>query len=333
MDNIEEKILQFGALSPEAQQNIEAYVRDHPEWKAMLRDVKALETMCRDARLMYRADDEVLAYYVVARRTQLEPSAALRAVFRRLEERLAGDPELRARHDALQGRLEELAASLDPAAQFEKLSGYDMASLDDLSVGPSPKQTAPDEGGHQSASEARILALPRAIRWAAAAVVLVGLLYGGLYVVSEATQSDADQLALVNLSETQIEGYELTMRGAPATADTASSDALYLEALRTLRSARTSTLGLFPRYDRDRLAQAEQLLERVIEREAPRSFLQIEAHFFLGKVHLAQGDVEAARSNFQTVARQEGRRTSEAVDILTKLQEMYPAHGATSTAG
>jgi tetratricopeptide (TPR) repeat protein len=169
--------------------------------------------------------------------------------------------------------------------------------------------------------------LPRVARWAAAAVVLVAVLYGGLYGISRATQSSLERLAVVEASETQIEGYALTTRGASATSDVDSSGALYLDALRTLREARESTLGLFPRYNIDELSRAETLLQQVIEREGPRSFLQVEAYFFLGKVHLAQGNIEAARSNFQTVALREGRRSMEATEILAELQEEYPAHG------
>ena len=327
MDNIESKILQFGSLSPEEQRDVEAYVEEHAEWRAFLDEVKALEAMRRDMPFLLRIDDEALAYYTVATHSELGASAALHRVFEDVEARLSTDAELQERYQSLVRRLDEFADALDPSAQFEALSGFriedDMeAANQSAATGDQPTTHAPDSSG-----TARIFSLPRAVQWAAAAVVLMALLYGGLYGVSSVMQSEVEQLALVDLSETQIQGYQPTTRGAPATGDAASTDALYLEALRTLRDARVSVLGLFPRYDQDRLARAEELLQQVIERESSRSFLQVEAYFFLGKVHLAQGKIEAARSNFQTVAICEGRRSPEATEILTKLQQKYPAHG------
>lgn len=331
MENIKDKILRFGGLSAEEQQAVEAYVDAHPEWRALLDEVKALSAMAREARILHRVNDEALAYYVVAQHTGLSASPALRRMFDDLEGRLDDDPDLRARFESLTARLQEVASSFDPAAQFEELSGFPVASLQRLSAeaaSEAPAREQEEEGAWlPSIQEALLLSLPRAVQWAAVALVLVAVSYGGLFVVSQALQSDVERLALVDPGETQLEGYSLTLRGAPAVADTASTDALYLEALRTLRDAQTTTLGLFPRYDQQKLRQAEQLLQRVIEREEDRSFLQVEAYFFLGKVHLAQGKIEAARSNFQTVAICEGRRASEAVEILTRLQERYPAHG------
>lgn len=331
MEHIEEKILRFGTLSAEEKQELEAYVDAHPEWRTLLEEVKALSELSREAQLLRRVDDEALAYYVVAKHTGLGASTALRRRFDALEARLSDDPKLRARYQALTSRLEEAAASLDPAAQFEELTGFQVSSLEGLSSESAERAPAPERRSEDASSmsvrDALVFSLPSAFRWAVAAVALVALAYGGLFAISQALQSDAERLALVDLGETQVEGYELRLRGAQPVADSTSTDALYLQALRTLREAQTTTLGLFPRYDQQKLRQAEQLLQRVIEREESRSFLQVEAYFFLGKVHLAQGKIEAARSNFQTVAICEGRRTSEAVDILTKLQKQYPAHG------
>ncbi len=331
MENIEDKILRLSGLSAEEQQAVEAYVDAHPEWRALLDEVKALSAMAREARILHRVNDEALAYYVVAQHSELSASPALQRVFDDLEDRLDGDPDLRARFEALTARLQEVASSFDPAAQFEELSGFPAASLEGLSAeatsGAPAREREKETAWFPSIEDVLVFSLPRTVQWAAAAVVLVGLLYGGLFVVSQALQSDIERLALVDPGETRLEGYSLTLRGAPATADTSSTDAFYLEALRTLRDAQTTTLGLFPRYNQQKLRQAEQLLQRVIEREKNRSFLQVEAYFFLGKVHLAQGKIEAARSNFQTVAIREGRRASEAVEILTQLQERYPAHG------
>jgi len=330
MNDIETKILQFASLSTEEQRRVETYVDTHPEWRSFLEEVKTLEALRDDMASLPHTDDDVLAYYVVATHTPLNPSARLGRVFAELETKLDTDAALRERYEALVARLDTIGEAIDPVAHFESLSGFR------LDPDETSSQHAADEGGRSapgSEQDARIVMLPRAMRWVAAAVVLVAALYGGLYGVSRATQSDIERLALVDASETRIEGYTLTTRGASATGAADTSGALYLDALRTLQESRESTLGLFPRYNPDKLTRAEELLQQVIEREGARSFLRVEAYFFLGKVHLAQGNIEAARSNFQTVALREGRRSMEATEILTKLQQEYPAHGQSSYVG
>ncbi len=327
MENIEKRILQFGELSPEEREAVEAYVGAHPEWRPLFEDVRALEALREEMRLLHEAGDEALAYYAVARHFGIGVSAPLQCVFERLEARLASDEALRERYDALTGRLIEIAAALDPVAQFERLSGFRLTEGDSRASKRRPGR-APTRGALSSDGQ-RVNGHwgGRAVRRTLAAAFCLAVAYGVLFGISYLTQSDVDRLALVDLSEIEIEGYRTTTRGAeqPVSKDSLSTDALYLRALYTLRDAQTSTLGLFPRYDREKLTQAEELLRRVVEREKSRSFLQLEAYFFLGKVHLAQGKIEAARSSFRTVAICEGRRSPEAVQILTVLQEEYPA--------
>lgn len=322
MENIEEKILQFVELSPDEQQAVEAYVDAHPQWRPLLEEVKALEEVRREVQLLREVDDEALAYYVVAQHFGVGASAPLQRVFDRIEARLARDPAFRDRYEVLIRRLEEIASGLDPIAQFEELSGFRVAAEGEMKPDRDRVERDAARNGRSFVNEvARIIPHPHVMRWAVAAVLVVAVLYGGLFVVSYATQTETERLALVDASEIEVEGYELNTRGSQEPLDSLSTDTLYLEALYTLREARTTTLGLFPRYDQEKLDQAEELLRHVIEREADDSFLQHEAYFFLGKVHLAQGEIEAARSNFKAVAMREGQRTDEAVQILTELEE------------
>lgn len=332
MEYIERKILHFGTLSIKEQQELEDYVAAHPEWQSLLAEVKALEAIRGEVAHLLKGNEEALAYYAIAKRTALGASSSLQQVFEQVEDRLATDPDLQARYETMSQRLDEVAAALDPAAQFEALSGFQLSPSNDVVADEDAEAAVPLPTSPRSfrasiqAVMARIRVLPRAIRWAAATAVLVAVLYIGLYGISRALQSDIDRLALVDLSETEIQGYQLTTRGTPRGEGASSNDTRYLQALQTLRDARTSTLGLFPRYDQEQLAQAEQLLQQVVESEEEGSFLQVEASFFLGKVCLAQGNVEAARTHFRDVAARQGRRAEEAVDILTVLQEQYPAH-------
>lgn len=341
MENIEKKILDYWQLTPPERKAVEEYVESNPEWAPLLSDVRVLEELAAEARLLRAMSpgDEALAYYVVARRFQEgEFSESLHSVFQRIEVRLEKDPDLQARYEALEERLEETMGALNPKEQFEALTGRTL-SEETPSRGRADRETVPsarsravsssppgNNSADASAATARLIRLPRGARWAVAASIAVAAVYGVLFVVSWSTQSTVERLAAVEPSETTLEGYEVRTRGrtSPA-AEKLSTDMLYRQALATLGEARTSTLGLFPRYDQQKLNEAEALLTRVVEREDSGSFLQLEAYFFLGKVNLAQGKVEAARSHFKAVVAGEGRRAREATRILETLQEAAPA--------
>ncbi|PSQ86781.1 MAG: hypothetical protein BRD30_09295, partial [Bacteroidetes bacterium QH_2_63_10] len=149
-----------------------------------------------------------------------------------------------------------------------------------------------------------------------------------LYGVSQATQSTLDRLAAVEVSDQVVENYaSAEMRSPMPESDTASVDDQYLEALSALRGARSSTLGLFPRYDTEMLNRAERRLNEVLQQVEPESFLALEAHFYLGKIALAQEEVFAARRHFKAVVKGEGRRAQEAYEILKTLQQEQIAGG------
>jgi len=351
MASIEERILAYPHLPPEEQQEVEARVQERAEWQPLLQDVKALDRLASDARhLAARSEDrEVLATYVLAQR--LYPDAipdALRRAFDRLEERLASDADLRERLDAVRAELDDLEASLDPVSHFESVTGrtLDAISQDavsqDAASSSAPTYDAPTtqdatvrEAEAPSTWLDRLLlrAFPAPVRGAVAVVVGLAVAYGALFAASRAAQSPTDRLAAVEISKSMLESYQIRTRGAtpapaPAeslAADSLTADKLYVRALRQLQTAQRSTLGLFPRYDQQALTEAKRLLTRVVERVEPGSFLQLEALFYLGKVHLAHGEIEPARDAFKTVVQQSGRRSEQAYAILQELQQVAPA--------
>lgn len=156
-----------------------------------------------------------------------------------------------------------------------------------------------------------------AARWAAAILFGLALLYGALYAAGRLAQPEAVRLAALDADALRIEGYGPQR----AVGDDASPDALYLRALDHLRSARASTLGLFPRYDAEKLARAADLLGRVVQGAEPKSFLQNEAAFYLGQARLAQNDRRGATRALRSVVAGGGRRAPEAARQLQKLHE------------
>ena len=328
MDDLEEKILSYPHLSGEEQREIEAYVEEHPEWAPLLRDVRSVEGLSANVRADLPSDS-LLATYVVVEHLHpdggREISEQLRAAFARLEARIEEEESLRREVEAARRRLGEAESSIDPVAQFEALTEHSLG----LESGAES-----DEKNSESDAEASprtspswweaVRALPRFVRLGGAvAAVLVGV-YAGLYGVSLATQSPLDRLAAPEVSEQVVNSYtNAEMRSAGAATEGASVDDQYLEALSRLRAAHVSTLGLFPRYDAERLDQAKQGFGQVLEEVDPNSFLALEAHFYLGKIALAQDDIATARTHFKTVVQREGRQTQKAYEILKTLQREY----------
>lgn len=326
MDNVEEQILSYPHLPVEEKRDIEAYVEANPEWAPLLRDVRSIEHLAERTEAD-RLSDALLATYVTVQHLHPEEvPSRLQDAFAELEARIEEDETLRRDLDAARRRMQEAEAAVDPVSHFESLTDHT------LDPEPSPEPAADpesSEAGEASPSLLEVfLNVPVLLRRGAVAVVVLVGVYGVLYGASTALQSPLDRLATVEVSSQVVDSYaETTLRSPVPEADTASVDEQYLRALSTLRKARTSTLGLFPRYDQDALAQAEQGLSRVLEQVDAGSFLALEAHFYLGKISLAQEEVVAARRHFKTVVTEEGRQSDKAYDILKALQQEYEANG------
>ncbi len=324
MNDIEEQILSYPHLSVEEQREIEAYVESNPEWASLLRDVRSMEHLSANAQADLPSDALLATYVVVKTLHPEEAPARLQAAFSTFEARLEDDESLQREVDAARRRLKEAEAAVDPVSHFEALTEHE------LETDATPERTEEPEPASAATQETTpsllevFLNLPRlARRGAVVAVVLVGA-YGALYGVSQATQSTLDRLAAVKVSDQVVESYsDANMRSAGPEPDTPSVDDRYLEALSALRDARVSTLGLFPRYDSEKLTQAEQRLDQVVEQVEPGSFLALEARFYLGKIALAQEEVRAARRHFKTVVKGEGRRADQAYEVLKTLQQEY----------
>jgi len=329
MDDLEEKILSYPHLSGEEQREIEAYVEENPEWAPLLRDVRSVEGLSANVRANLPSDS-LLATYVVVQ--HLHPdgdrgiSDQLRAALTRLEARIEEEESLRREVEAAERRLREAESSIDPVSQFETLTEH---RLEPEAGARSDENTTPESDADTSPRTAPSwweagLALPRFVRLGGAVAALLVGLYAGLYGVSLATQSTLDRLAAPEVSEQVVNSYtSAEMRNAGSATEGPSVDDQYLEALSRLRAAHVSTLGLFPRYNDEQLGEAKQGFGQVLEEVDPNSFLALEAHFYLGKIALAQDEVATARTHFKTVVQREGRQTQKAYEILKTLQREY----------
>uniref|UniRef100_UPI000AB76344 tetratricopeptide repeat protein n=1 Tax=Rhodothermus marinus TaxID=29549 RepID=UPI000AB76344 len=146
-------------------------------------------------------------------------------------------------------------------------------------------------------------------------VVALSVIYGGLFWWSRASQSELERLGFIAPAQLEVEQYR--GEAAPGVSET---ERTYQEALREIRAAHRSFLGLFPHYDAERLARAESLLVATVRAAPEASPLRQEAQWLLGKVRLLRHDVDGARRVLQEVTAQEGPYTEAARELLTRLR-------------
>ena len=328
MENIEEQILSYPHLSVEKKREVESYVETHPRWASLLRDVRAFEEVGAEngtAAGVHR----VVRAFLVAQHVEETPAGVFEGCAH-LKHTLAETDEMKALADDIRRRIQRAEFEVDPVSHFEALTGRSLSG----SPKPSSDQEAstpsrPEHDSHSTEDDPRstwsfldrLRGLPMILQGAGAVLVLLLVTYATLFAASWASQSPLDRMAAINVSGQMVESYYSTnTRGAARSADEEAVSSIYLETLSTLRGARTSTFGLFPHFNADSLAQAKQGLKRVLDRTPEGSFLALEAHFYLGKVHLAQRDLASARGCFRTVVEGNGRRADDARRILNTLE-------------
>ena len=302
MTDIEARLDTYADLSLAQRDEVDAYVRSHPEWRGQLAEAKAFTALLEAAGEESAADQ--------AARRAVDEWMGLRA---QDADEIPHDPGGAVEIDRITARLEALAeAGEDPVRRFERLTGRRVppppraAASNGRAVGllsvPAPDRAA--------ASHRRRRRLPR---WIATAVALVAVAWGGLYAVSALTISERAQVAAL----AELSSYDApVLRG---TAPDALSDRLDV-ALGRLDGARRSTLGLFPTYDPDALdSVVEELGAIAAEAEAETSVSQ-EARLALGRVYLSVGrDADAARV-LGTLVREGSYRGPEARRLLDYIR-------------
>lgn len=337
MDKVEQQIFRYGELSDTERDALEQAVAQTPDLQKLLDEVKRLENEFRSVYIpspeSHSVPDALLALYAVHEAHDIASSEALSPFFSKLEDRLSTDAELASRLRPMQERAREAQQTFDLAQHFASVTGH---TLEDLPVQGELEKSNPSSAAERTTKADRATRSPQrpsnrsevrdrfvSYAWyAGIATAAAILLYGVLFVFSMATQSPAERMAVLDSAEMQIEGYQVRTRSAvEATAD---NDERFLMALHLLDEAHSSILGLFPRFDPAKIEEARDLLQQVVDAEEPSSFLQLEAYFFLGKTHLSQEEVESARTAFQRVVVNEGRRAPEASRLLEEIERHYP---------
>lgn len=315
MKHIEEQLARFIHLSPDEQRAVEAFVNEHPEWEARLEEVRTLDPLLEHVYTLQGdpPDEETLAYYLYAQQTTNQQPPLTKDLFDQLTEQIDQDPTLKAQTEAVSLRLQELEAASDAAAQFERLTGHKLQENPTRAVDRQP----------QAHRHARIYRLnQRVMRWGVAAVLAFGGLYGGLFLASHLSQSEAGRLASLTSDDAHILIPETLRSGTLPDSTLQTSPApLYNEGVDFFDAARaTQFLGFFPTYDAALLDSALAHFNAVLQVAESNSYEALEAHFMLGRIHLLNDDTASAKASLQRVVDGGGNKIREAERMLARLE-------------
>jgi hypothetical protein len=294
-----EHILSYGYLTEDERRDVEAYVARHPEYAPVLDEARTLfDTICAE----HQDNDEGLSDGVLLAHlvdTQWGHPGSNDTLIRNALNRSA---TLRARYDALAGRLNQLSSALDPVAHFEQLSGHSWPDA-------SPREDRPPLSNTRADSRQRV-SLVVGIA-AAIALLAVGMFSIRLHAI--------DRLAYIGPEELDLAGFDAIQRSALNPPEEATSDLRYRYALSAFKHARSAGFGLFPRYDAELLTRAEEELKLVIAAEPSHSFLSQEARFTLARVYLAGDQRVMAREALADIAGSDSHRAATARDLMGRI--------------
>ncbi len=320
MNSLSERLDTYAALPPEERAVIEHEVAASGSTAAAAA-LAAAQSLARvldaAARPGASVTDDDLAAYLADQSLGLTPHDP-----DRIEAALADDDSLRARADAMRARLGLLDSHTpdEPLGdRFERLFGHGLPA-------EGAPDTAPAEAPHtrrtpeRPAAAARPAAAPPRARrrMVTRALAVVGALavvaYGGLYQFGPQLQNSPEErvrIAVADLAD--LPSYApMVTRGAETDALAERLDA----ALDAVADARRTTLGLFPRYDEDRLSAAATDLAALVGASTPSTSVSQEARFALARVRLHQHrDTEAVRL-LGALVREQSYRAPEARRLI-----------------
>jgi anti-sigma factor RsiW len=305
MRQIEALLFIYDDLSSSERSEADVFLKEHPEMRARVEEGRRLRGLLEAAAPRAVSDADLATIAV------LRASAGEEALLARLEARLAEalqeDPALAERLAELEARYDALNAGLpSPAEHFEHLRNMPPASPPRHQP---PRRPAPagDRPQRKPARRARL-------RLPVAALLIVGVLFGSLYLASETTRPAYERAAA--LAQLPPPPPALRLRGADGVADLQTER--YVDAVESVRSARRSVAGLFVRYDEAALRAGLADLRDTYAMN-PAGAIGLEARFAMARVHLHLGEIPEARLALEEVVEREGPSAPHARRLLEEL--------------
>ena len=330
MDSITTLLLNYDLLTDGERVEADAHLAAHPEDAPLVAEGRALHALLDHAAKAGAElpDVEAVAQFLAMNVGHHPPPPELATLGDRIEAAFAAHPELERQYSMMQDRLRTLADGAEsPRAQFERLAGYDLDGLPSARTPTMASPVSPDtpppppqklrtwRARAEEVEDRPLLQRLSFPRLLLAATVLGALVYGGLFLASNAQRTELEHLA--SLEEIPVEYEGLRLRGADGFADPAAER--YAAALDRLHAARSSTLGLFPHYDEAQLDTTLYLLREVTQLDAPDAPLGLEAWYLMGRIFLYRGEVEPARKALQLVVERQGPAAPDALRLLDAL--------------
>lgn len=305
MRQIEGLLLVYDDLSDAERSEADLYLRKHPDAAERIAEGRRLQALLEATAPREVSEDDLAA--VVVLRAYSGDEARLAGLEARLAAAFREDPELEARMAELEQRWETLANDLRPSTEH-------LAELRESTAAASARRNRP----HQvhPAGDRPVRRSPRrsAVRMPVAALLIVGILFGSVYLASETSRPAHERAAA--LSQLPPPPPALRLRGADGVADRQTE--AYVEAVETVRSARRSLAGLFVRYDETTLRHGLAGLS-VTHAMNPGSAIGLEARFAMARVHLHVNEIEDARRALEEVVAQEGPSAPDARRLLEEM--------------
>lgn len=323
MHPLQKKLLAFTELDKYEQRDLVERLIDAPETFALVEDedLASIFLQVPDLPADHPATRAALAYVATYHYWSTRPpSGEALALFTRVKAQLRERPDLRAEFEAIEARALHLDTVSDPVRQFEALTGRQLVPND------SNEATRPDRPSrrrsHSVSSHYRWLrqdlpATPsiRIMGQGLAAIAGLLIFYGILAATDYATRSDLQNIAYEEASAFPPAG---SFRSGLDNSQQIAEQ-LILDAVREVIASRETTLGLFPRYDEERLRWAEEAFRQVLRNDQADAWLRGEAGFLLGAVLIAEGRAEEARRALEEVSQADGPRAEQARTLLEQL--------------
>jgi hypothetical protein len=296
--------------SPAERRRIERSLRNAPDRGASLEDDLTLAKMMVKAREFESVplSEDVIEWYVSVTYLGMDRLPVhIRDVVERLQITIEGDPALKLSVDRMLQRMKEIDSRSDAMAQFEALTGRKLSGAQAPALAvtdPGLAAPQPEKPVYRADRPPVERSRNRVLRVGISAALAGAIALAVVTVSRPAYQDLAFNEAVAFESNTRAAGVELP-----------EADAMFLDALTDIREARSSILGLFPRYDQGRLAASTGKLNQVI-RSSDDPYLIEQARYFRGTVQMTMGNLNTGCSEMEELGRAQGARAQDADGIF-----------------
>ena len=319
MKKLEDKIWQFGLLSPEEQVAVELQVQQDADMAIVLEEVKILYQLLKESQLIDDTQSDLaIAYYIAHKSFASAGAPAKMAVaYEQLEQQVREDEDVHKRYKLIQARLEEIASYSDPVTQFEELTGH---NIHDIPVADKRKMIFDRKDRGPIVREPGF----RQNKWVSSAALVVAIGFLGILLGNNRLERlaylEAETVVLLSPSE---------FRGSAEVArvfepEMIQQQALLKEGVLEFLNAQDSWMNVYYTYDRESLFRAEQViisLKKTLDQQSDLvdGWLLNETSFVLAKIYLAQHRLEEAKGLLEEVEHHPGDLYNKARQLLDRL--------------